>query len=311
MFSAKFFALAAFVSATLALPSVVPTLRSIPSNAVRMAHDVERDVIIAFDIRGEPLGTIDAKRAFPAKKRDVGTCTDLSSDDVQKLNGWSQISQYASDNWGGDWDSVNTNPSDYPDSGAQLCVTGDTSIVTIDATPTCSNQTQTSGGTLVGSGGTVTLSANQGTQESTTVTVTSQSALSVGETVSVKIGFPDIAEVTASETVSLTLTNTLSTATTSQTSNQQTQTIAISATAGQTCQLTFTVENCDFTGTGQIVEEATGWVWFYYGSQRDGHFHWAVQIEAIVTNEPDRQTTISYSTSTSSSTNAEYESVCQ
>ena len=80
----------------------------------------------------------------------------------------------------------------------------------------------------------MTLSTNEGTQQSTTITTTSQSALAVGESVSVKIGWPDIAEVTASETMSLTLTNTLSTATTAQTSNQQTQTVAINAAVSRT-----------------------------------------------------------------------------
>ena len=118
--SSKLFALATLVSAALALPSSGPTLRSIPKNAARMAHDLERDVLIAFDARGELLGTIDAKRAFPAKKRDAGMCNNLSPSDAQNctssskalsvkflidllplaVNGWSQISQYASDNWG-------------------------------------------------------------------------------------------------------------------------------------------------------------------------------------------------------------------
>ena len=80
-----------------------------------------------------------------------------------------------------------------------------------------------------GADGTVTLSANQGTSQSTTVTVTTQSALTVGETVSVKICWDAVAEVTSSETMSLTITNTQSTATTAQSSNQQTQTIAIDA----------------------------------------------------------------------------------
>ena len=52
-------------------------------------------------------------------------------------------------------------------------------------------------------------------------------------------------------------------------------------------------------------------MWFYYPSRRSGHYDWCINIEAILTNESDRQTSISYSTSTSSSTNAEYNAVCQ
>jgi len=52
---------------------------------------------------------------------------------------------------------------DYPDSGAQLCVAGDITPVTLSGEPQCRTQSQSTGGTIVGTDGTVLLSASQGT----------------------------------------------------------------------------------------------------------------------------------------------------
>jgi len=75
---------------------------------------------------------------------------------------------------------------DYPDSGAQLCVAGDITPVTLSGEPQCRTQSQSTGGTIVGTDGTVLLSASQGTTQSTIVTVTQESSLAVGTEVSAK-----------------------------------------------------------------------------------------------------------------------------
>jgi hypothetical protein len=147
-------------------------------------------------------------------------------------------------------------PADYPNP--------------LPAEPECTVQDSTTGGTLVGTSGSVTLTSTQGTSYSTTSTVTrvfstefvswnqlttcaESAALAVGDTFGVKMTVPGV-EVSDSITVTATFTNTLSTAcalifshsrvllmgrhSTQNTVNlQQSQGITMVAPVGSTCNL--------------------------------------------------------------------------
>lgn len=311
MFAPRFLALFALVQAAFALPHV-PQLDSIPPNAANLALDDARGIFVAYDANGYILGELPASVGEAAiERRDAGSCVNVSGDDIQRLKGWDILRQYAEDNWGGKWDKVDANPEQYPDRGAQLCISGDVAEVTLDSDPRCSTQTQSSEGTVVGTEGKIALAATQGTTSSTTVTVTNQASLAVGASVSAKLSVPAISEVTASFTSTVTITNSLSSANTFTTSNAQTQTITIDSQEGKTCNLTFDVQTCDAVGHGSQRMVARGWVWIYYGKKKKGHYKWAINMDNVIPNEDDRATYIDFTTSTSSSTQSKYNAICQ
>ncbi|EJD54655.1 hypothetical protein AURDEDRAFT_179762 [Auricularia subglabra TFB-10046 SS5] len=307
--TSKLLALGALLNAAIALPSGVTQLSSIPANAAKLAHDTDRDIFIAYDAEGNLLGELPTSTQL--SKRDPGTCATISADDVQRLPGWGAFHDYAVNNWGDGWDTVDANPSDYPDRGAQFCISGDITPITLDADPSCQTQSQETEGTVVGTDGLVALAATQGTSSTTTVTVTQQSSLAVGASVSAKVSIPELVELSTELTTTVTITNTLSTANTFTTSNTQTQTVTINNEAGKTCKLTFNVQTCDATGHGQQRMVASGWVWFYYGSKREGHYKWAVNMDNVAPDEEQRASYIGFTTSTSSNTQSAYNASCE
>lgn len=265
-------ALCAVASVALALPSRVAQLSSIPSNAAKLAHDMDRDVLIAYDRDDNLLGELPASAASLPKRDAAGICATISADDIQKLPGWGAIHDYAVDNWGKKWDTIDANPSEYSDRGAQVCISGDVSAVTLDTDPSCQTQSQATDGQIVGAEGTISLQATEGTTSQTTVTVTKESSIAAGASISAEIAIPALADVSTELTSEVTLTNTLDTANSFTSSNTQQQTITVNSKAGQTCSLNFDVQTCQATGHGQQRMVATGWVWFYYGKQRKGHY---------------------------------------
>ncbi|KAH7097672.1 acyl-CoA N-acyltransferase [Auriculariales sp. MPI-PUGE-AT-0066] len=291
------------------LPTSIPELQSIPSNAVSIAKVFPADGLVAYDAAGAIIGRLSGTSGLRSRQAQSGTCVKMSSSDMQKLPGWEKIAQYARDNWGDGWDTVNANPDSYPDSPALLCVTGATTPITLDGEPSCSTQHQSTGGTIVGTDGTVALSANQGTAQTIQVTVTQESSLAVGASLSVKVEIPAFAEITASITSTVTFSNTLSTANSFTSSAQQTETVTYNSSAGQTCSMTFDVQTCNMNGSGNVGMIGGGWVWFFYDERRNDHYQahnlWAVSIEAVL-SEQERETFIGFRTSTSASTNSQY-----
>ncbi|KAH7092819.1 hypothetical protein BKA62DRAFT_645178 [Auriculariales sp. MPI-PUGE-AT-0066] len=305
LFTSRLLAVLGFVSASLALPASVPVLKSIPANAAKIAHDVELGVVIAYDASGNILGQVPSSNL---RTRDAGTCVTMSSDDVQRLPGWDKIAQYAKDNWGDGWDSVNANPEQYRDSPAILC-TGGVNPVTLDADPSCRTQHQTSEGTIIGTTGQITLTADQRTTQHTETTVTQESSLALGTSISATVGIPDIADVTASVTTTLTFTNSITTSNSFDTEGGQSQGLNITNDPGKTCRSSFDVQTCDFTGTGSVRMVGSGWVWFFYGERRNDHYHWAASIDML--EEGDRATYINFRATTSSNSKANYNVNCQ
>ncbi|KAK0237302.1 hypothetical protein EDD85DRAFT_1008418 [Armillaria nabsnona] len=56
----------------------------------------------------------------------------------------------------------------------------------------------------------------------------------------------------------------------------------------KTCTATTSTQTCNIEATGNIRYLASGWIWFDYSSKVQGHYDWAVSIEAILTNQDDR-----------------------
>ncbi|KAJ7500534.1 hypothetical protein B0H11DRAFT_2378367 [Mycena galericulata] len=288
--------------------------RDISGIPTHLALDEETREVIAFNRRGENLGRFPLEHVGVSKRNTTGSCATMSPSDVQQLPGWNTLKATAEKNWGTGSYNVVTNDKDYPSQPAQSCVSTDVVNIAPDGSPSasqsCTTQQSTSNGEQVGTSGSIALTHTEGTSSDTTTTVTQESSIAVGVSVSAQIGFPDIVDITSAFTFTTTFTNTLSTAT--ETTNDQTTsaTVTQSNAAGKMCHLTFTTQTCTITGTGKVRMLGTGWVWFEYNSATDGHYKWALSIDETLTNQDDRSTWIDFKSTTGTTTTSNYTGVC-
>ncbi|TRM68925.1 hypothetical protein BD626DRAFT_446511 [Schizophyllum amplum] len=303
-----------FVFASLALalcanatPTPEPSFVGVPREASRLAFDQLSRRVLAYDARGTYLGVVERDAA--PERRDGGACSALSADDAKKLPGWDTLEQQAKDNWGdGSWKIV-TNDEDFPEQPAQVCAE-DAGDITIDGDPECTTQTQTLDTDISGTNGTATVSQTTGTKYTSQQTVSQESAISVGETVDVKIGIPEVADVTSSTSLSTMITNTLSNSESSESNQQTTQTVAIAVPKDGKCGVKFDVKTCTTKGSGQVPFVAQGWVWFEYDDKTKDHYKWALKIEEILSNKDDRSTYLKFDSVVDTTTNGEYKADC-
>ncbi|KAJ7485371.1 hypothetical protein FB451DRAFT_54950 [Mycena latifolia] len=288
-------------------PSLPRTFDSVPRDATKLAFDPETGIVSVFDTRGSFIGTTQPSKRG---KRDTGTCSALSADDVKALPGWDTLEAAAKSNWGKGSYNLATNIDDESGYPAQACISNDEVEVTLSGDPSCTTTNQQSSGTLAGTTGKITLSAQTGTDSSTTTTTTKTTDFTLGVSVSAKIGFPDIVDVTSTFSTSLTITNTLSSAVTTSTNQQQTSTITMDAKEGETCSLSFTSKACTGYGTGSIKFVATGWAWFEFNSKVDGHYYWALNMDSILSNEADRTSTLDFKSAISATDLSNYSGSC-
>ncbi|KAJ7672061.1 hypothetical protein B0H17DRAFT_1208732 [Mycena rosella] len=280
----------------------------VPRGTSALAFDPETGSVLAYSHNGSLLGHA-TQTAAPAK-RAGGACSNLGPDDLKALGGWSLVEAQAKTNWGNGKYNLATNIDNQENYPAIGCVSADTAMVTVNGDPSCTTSTQSSSGTLVGTSGTVTLSALEGTSSSTTLTTTKTSEWSLGLSVAATIGIPDIVDTTTTVTTSVSITNSLSTAVTTTSSSQQTQTIAMAAADGASCSLTFDSKSCTGSGTGSIVMTATGWAWFEYANKVQGHYYWALNIESYITDASQRSSSIDFTAAISATNDSHYNGTC-
>jgi len=247
-------------------------------------------------------------------KRDNTTsgavCSPLSVDDVQKLPGWKAAVAAAQKSWGTGSYNLKTNDPDYPGTPLMACTQTDPAKITPDSKPSCSTQDQNADGPLQ-NGGTTSLTAQQGTEASAEVTVTQESAFSVGTTTSVGIEIPGLATASTDITMSTTLTNSLGKSNTATTSTMQSQTVTASSNPGQNCTLKLTSTACTLSGSGQIMITATGWVWFDFNDQTQGHYKWALNLDTTIPKVQDRSSPMGVKAVVKSTTKAHQSQTCK
>ncbi|KAI5892078.1 uncharacterized protein SCHCODRAFT_02503433 [Schizophyllum commune H4-8] len=276
----------AFISLALAfIVNATPTperrLTHVPREATKLAADPETGTIYLFNSRDEHLGILDHDAASSFQRR-AGGCADISADEVQQLPGWSKLKDQANSMWGDYQREIKTN---NPDS-------------------------QSIGGSVVGTNGTVMLSQTEGTSYTLETSTTRQASVALDLSAEAKLGIPDIAEVTFKTSVTTTVSNTLG-KTESATSNQQTtSTVTAQQKDGQTCQLDFETKTCTTKGSGQMPFIASGWVWFVYKNKTKDHWNWALLMEGYL-DESERSTYMSFDSNIGTETKSQYNVVCQ
>ncbi|SJL10833.1 uncharacterized protein ARMOST_14227 [Armillaria ostoyae] len=312
------FSAAAFITFLTALSGVTALpfsqlVRSLPTDISHIAVDEAKGHYLAFKRDGSLYGRypVDAESNSVERRADASQCAQLSVTEAQTIPGWNAIVQYANSNWGSGSRNIVTNPTDYVDSPAQVCITDDVVQLSYSGDPVCQTHTTTSQGTLVGTAGEVDIEVDQGFNSDSSYTVSSASTIGVSNTLSVKIGVPEVAEVTEALTISASVTDTTSSTFDASYNDVSKVTIKMTAPEGKTCTAVTNTKTCNIQATGQIRYLATGWIWFNYNSATQGHYKWAVSIEAVLTNQDDRSSFATFKGSMVANTETSYAGNCQ
>ncbi|KAJ6536688.1 hypothetical protein DFH09DRAFT_1178491 [Mycena vulgaris] len=285
----------------------------LPAGTTVLGFDLDGSVVQAYNNKGTVLGNV-SDSALPRRDGATGTCAALDATQMQIIPGWPKLVAEAQKNWGtGSW-TIKTNPPEWLNNPAIVCLNDRNSAnppkIVATGTPNCADSSQYTDGQFIGVGGAVTLTGNEGTTASSTTTVTKQSSIGVDVSVSAEVDFPLIAKFTSTVTVKSDFTNSLAKSTTSGTNTMQGRTFTMTPTAGQTCHLEYEAESCTVSGTGNIPWVASGWAWFTYDKKTQGHWNWALLMEAYLTDEADRTSNMEVDVAMSSTANSNFIAKC-
>ncbi|KAK0466966.1 uncharacterized protein EV420DRAFT_657537 [Desarmillaria tabescens] len=283
-----------YLSTILAGASALPSLGSLSAqrDIAHIAYDEDNGQFMAFKCDGSLYGRY-ITRGPLLSGRSAGQCVNLTVDEAKSLPGWGTIEKYANDNWGDGSRNIVTNPTDYPGSPAQVCVSGDPVKVELDGDPQCQDRKVDNVSGTAGTNGSVTLQIQQGSNMTSEYTVTTVSTLGISNTFSVSLGIPlldDVAEASVGDetTVSSEVTNEQTKSFAATYSDVATIARTIDTEDGKTCSVDLTLHSCTAKSKAQIRYVATGFVWFNYNDKTKGHYKWAAKIDSILSNEDDR-----------------------
>ncbi|KAF8315539.1 uncharacterized protein EI90DRAFT_339954 [Cantharellus anzutake] len=214
------------------------------------------------------------------------------------------VKNYATANWGGDWDTIKVNP---PDLGgpAQACYPSPMQFTaTWNSDPTCSSSSTKFTGYIAEGTNAAQVNIYQGSSVSASTTVETSTDIGTETqfTAGVKIGIPEIAEVSysVSETLSVSLTNTKGSTTTSTNDARSTVQDTVTCDGPANVEVDVDLQTCTAQGNVNFPVTLSGWVWFYYKNKRDGHYRWAVHLDVFPIEH--RQQTLSISVNANTQT---------
>ncbi|EJD45374.1 hypothetical protein AURDEDRAFT_165590 [Auricularia subglabra TFB-10046 SS5] len=181
--------------------------------------------------------------------------------------------------WGADWDTVLTNPPEYPSQSASRCIGGTTPAFAFDVAPSCSyDQSELS------NRGNVVFS--QGTRSVMRLVVNQTAAFPDLITFNTPLVIPSLHHNFTTLPAELSIDNSMQSFATVENED----TLPISLMVPGACKLILTNTSCTAIGHLRIPVEARGSVWFNYPSLRDGHFKWPLSIEGTITDIDQRST---------------------
>ncbi|KAJ7850207.1 hypothetical protein B0H13DRAFT_2401431 [Mycena leptocephala] len=195
-------------------------------------------------------------------------CRALTANALKSLPAWGAMETDARNNWGSD--SYNLYFGDAGNKGgntvAWMCVGDD--IVTLESTgdARCNTNTLHTGGTLVGTSGSVSVTVTSSFTSGSTCTVTKESTLGISYTATITVGIPDVIGGSGSWTASASFTNSEARSFSTEIKNEVRQTIQMNAPAGSTCRLDYESKTCYEPVKGRVTFSANGWFTFGYNS---------------------------------------------
>ncbi|KAI3608187.1 hypothetical protein WG66_006590 [Moniliophthora roreri] len=286
--------------------------RLVPRTVTHIAVDEDAGQYLAFEGDGTLYGTysIDNSTTVQSERRAAGICTQLSADDAKKLHGWNLIENYANENWGTGSRNIVTNPPEYLDRPAHVCVDGDPIPVRMTDDPNCLAHNIKGKGKLAGSSGFAEVEVTNGFKSESSLTVTQVATIGVSNTIGVQLGFEGVADVSEEFTVSTEITNEDTKTFSSEYSTEESFILHYNAPEGKMCHANMNVSTCILQVEGKVPYTAEGWVWFNYEKKTEGHLKWAVNIEGVVPNVDDRSSFLEFRGSTTSDTHLDYTVEC-
>jgi len=234
--------------------------------------------------------------------RDPSLCSQITIDQLNQMtDALNDATAYATKAWGGGWDSIKVNPSDNSGSPAQVCYPDPMQFTaTWSSNPTCSKSSAKFTGHIQQGSNAAQVAIQQGSSVSAATTV--ESSTTIGSATEfkagIKVGIPDVGdgEFSVSETVSVDLKNTKGSTTTATSDARTTVQDTVTCTGPANVEVDVDLQTCTAQGNVNFPVTLGGWVWFYYGSRRNGHYEWAVNLDdASISPLAHRQQTMSLS----------------
>ncbi|KAJ6533901.1 hypothetical protein DFH09DRAFT_1181032, partial [Mycena vulgaris] len=205
----------------------------LPAGTTMLGFDLDGSVVQAYNNKGTVLGNV-SDSALPRRDGATGTCAALDATQMQTIPGWPKLVAETQKNWGTESWIIKTNPPEWLNNPAIVCVNDRNSAnppkIVATGTPNCADSSQSTDGQFIGVAGAVSLTGSEGTTASSTTTVTKQSSIGVDVSVSAEVDFPLVAKFT---TTVISFTNSLAKSTTSGTNTMQGRAFTINPTAGQ------------------------------------------------------------------------------
>ncbi|KAF8319497.1 uncharacterized protein EI90DRAFT_3020792 [Cantharellus anzutake] len=260
------------VPAFVLLTQAAPSLRRWPSGPAQMSEE-EAKTLYNSTIGGSLLS------------RQQNLCQMITMEQLNAMGDALQdVKNYATANWGGDWDTItyhwndSINPKQL-DGPAQACYPSPMQFTaTWNSDPTCSSSSTKFTGYIAEGTNSAQVNIYQGSSVSASTTVeSSETQFTAGLT----IGIPAIAEVSysVSETLSISLKNTKGSTTTSTNDARSTVQDTVTCNGPANVEVDVDLQTCTAQGNVNFPVTLSGWVWFYYGSTRNGHYKWAVNLD--------------------------------
>ncbi|KAH7097542.1 hypothetical protein BKA62DRAFT_774130 [Auriculariales sp. MPI-PUGE-AT-0066] len=267
-------------------------LREVPSHAHFLAWDERRRKLVAYDAKRRFIGVLSSSSKA---KRQSDSCSLIDQGLLKRMDGYHFIEEVAAKEWGSDWDRMITNPVEYPDKPASVCVASTPQSIILDSSPSCTSTEVKSSDVVAQSSGNLALAYQRGTTTDVRMSIIEAAVFPSSEIeIAGQLTMPPLTTNMESFPAAFTLHNQITqTADVNKNSLRDTS-VAASASAGQTCNLALTNTTCTGTGTGKIQVEARGWVWVNYPEPRSGHYKWALSIEATIADPAQRASSISY-----------------
>ncbi|KAL1662885.1 hypothetical protein GGF50DRAFT_58050 [Schizophyllum commune] len=270
------------MSLVAAAPAPERLLGHMPREATHGSVDPISGAVHVYQDR-EYLGVMKGE-AYSSVYPRGSDCTALDADTVQQLPGWNKLVDEANRRWGDGERDISTNEA----------------------------ESQSIGGDIIGTNGTVALSQTEGTSYTLETTTSRQVSVATDVSFEAKFKIGEIFEVGGGVSVTTTVQNSQGSSNSATNNQQTTQTITASQRDGQTCKLDFETKTCTTKGSGQLPFVGTGAVWFKY-KDRDSNGHWMhwLRMDAFAPEESDRSLYMSFDALVNTETKSSYHVVCQ
>ncbi|KAF8889224.1 hypothetical protein CPB85DRAFT_1441407 [Mucidula mucida] len=252
-------------------------LGSDPNSNWTIAYDRDFKEVARIYTPPQPVLNGTAAAPSPAPAALGGNCRGMSVAELQRLPAWTAIAQYIRTTWGGG--SYNLWTAWEGATEAWMCVGDDIVDLQATASPVCTINTLSTGGTLTGTNGSVTIGVTSGFASSASYTVTKSATIGLSCTTSISVGVPDVLGASASWTAMAQFTNENQYSFTTQINNEVQQTVMLNAPAGSTCSLDYQSKTCHETVKGRVPYTGSGWVLVGFNERTQGHYYWWVQID--------------------------------